>query len=309
MWQSGDVKLFLDGEILYIDGVPTTERGRSERELEQLAQLYRRYGEGLWQRLDGNFCLLIEEGRSLRIGVDLSGSRTLYYWVHDGTLAFHTHLLDLAPLFPGCLSEDWGSIGHFLNCGANIPGRTALEHIGHLSAGNHLHFFNGQVTIREHFRFEVVPSDALPPVERLTEQLADLMSEAIGVAWRAADRPVLPLSGGANSRYIVAELARQVDDRSLLRTITWGMYRDRPGSDVEAAAQVAAILGVEHVWHEKTRIISKPSSRGRCIFPAAKAMPLFIIPMIPCYTSRLLATLILAPCSAAKPCFGAFVRC
>ena len=29
------------------------------------------------------------------------------------------------------------------------------------------------------------------------------------------------------------------------------MYRDRPGSDVEAAAQVAAILGVEHVWHKK----------------------------------------------------------
>jgi hypothetical protein len=44
----------------------------------------------------------------LRVGVDPVGTRAVYWWVWDGVLAFHTHLLDLAPWFPGRLDEDAG---------------------------------------------------------------------------------------------------------------------------------------------------------------------------------------------------------
>lgn len=249
--QDGGLRLYLDGEILYLNGAPTQHLGTTADELASVAKLYRRHGERIWEHLDGNFCLIIEDGQTVSIGVDLAGNRTLYYWLHEGVLAFHSYLLDLAPIYPGDLTEDFGTIANVLMCGSNLPGRTAFNEIQHLSPGCYLKFADGKVRSTEHFRLEFQPEFEGIGKEQLIDELNARLSASIKVGWRAAKNPVLPLSGGADSRYVVAEIARQVEDKQRLHTITWGMNPSKAGSDAIVAKQVAAVLGVENVWYEK----------------------------------------------------------
>jgi hypothetical protein len=254
-WSGADpaLRLFLDGEILVVDGQETRGLGASEAELAELARLYRRHGGDLWERLDGNFCLVIQDGPLVRIGVDPVGTRSVYWWARDDVLAFHTHLLDLAPWFPARLEEDPAAIGNFLACGCYPPGRTAYRDVHHLRPGFQLSFEGGSARVDRHFCPISHPREDGAPAAAIAEELNVLIADSIGAAWRAAERPVLPLSGGIDTRFIVAELARQVDDLSLLRTITWGEEPGRPDSDGVVAPRVAAAIGVENVWCEKTQ--------------------------------------------------------
>jgi hypothetical protein len=254
-WSGADpaLRLFLDGEILFVDGQPTSQLGTSASELAQVARLYRRHGADLWRRLDGNFCLIIQDGPLLRIGVDPAGTRSVYWWVWDGVLAFHTHLLDLAPWFPGRLEEDAGAIGNLLASGCYPPGATAYRDVHHLRPGFHLAFDAGSARVDRHFHLVSHAREDGATADAKAQELGVLLAESVGATWKAAQRPVFPLSGGIDSRYIVAEAARHAGDLRLVRTITWGEDRGRADSDAVIAARVAATLGVENVWCEQTQ--------------------------------------------------------
>jgi hypothetical protein len=182
-------------------------------------------------------------------------------------LAFHTHLLDLAPWFPGRLEEDAGAIGNLLACGYCLPGTTAFREIHHLSPGCHLAFEGGSVGVERHFRVISRAREDGATAAAMVEELGEILAESIGTAWRAAERPVLPLSGGLDSRYILAEAARQAGDVRLVRTITWGEERDRaPDCDGVIAARVAATVGVENVWCEQTQSRLDETSWQRAVY-------------------------------------------
>lgn len=254
-WRAADapLKLFLDGEILFINNSPTVSQGRSQAELAEIARLYRTHQADVWRRLDGNFCLIISDGQTLQIGIDPAGTRSVYWWQHDGLLAFHSHLLDLAPCYPGQLTEHFGALGNFLATGTYPPGTTAFHEIQHLSPGCYLTVADGKVEMREHFRMIFQPVLERTPQHVLIDELTERLATSIQGCWNAAKHPVVPLSGGADSRYIVAELARSTGTPHAIPTITWGEDRARPHSDAVVAAQVAAALGVENQWYEKTQ--------------------------------------------------------
>src|SRR5579862_5186162 len=255
-WSGPDpeLRLFLDGEILFLDGQRTAERGTSATELAAVAGLYRRHGADFWEQLDGNFCLIVQDGALVRIGVDPVGTRSVYWWARDGVLAFHTHLLDLAPSFPGRLDEDPGAIANLLASGGYLPGATAYRDVHHLRPGFHLAFEDGAARVGRHFRLVSHAREDGATAPAIAGELGAILADSIGAAWGAAERPVLPLSGGIDSRYILAVAAQDAGDLRLLRTVTWGEERDRgPDSDGVLAARVAAAVGVENVWCEQAQ--------------------------------------------------------
>ena len=245
-------RLYLNGYFFEIDGQPTTPGGSVEEELAQVARLYERLGMGIWERLDGNFCLFIQDGVTLHIGVDAVGTRTCYWWAHEGVLAFHTHLMDLAPSYPAALSVDVAALGNVLACGVFPPTRTPYVEVAQLLPGSALTFADGQVQIERHFTGVATEPYAHVRAQDLVDELATLLTDSVSRCWRSADRPVVPLSGGADSRYIAAELTRVVPDRAYIHTITWGEDPARPQSDAVVARQVVEALGVENEWHEKS---------------------------------------------------------
>jgi len=249
--KDSDRSFYLDGEIRLIDGRETTHRGTSERELAQLARLYGVHGPAIWERLDGSFCLLIRDGRDFRIGVDVGGTRAVYWWYRDGLLGFHSHLVDLAPAFPGRLVEDAGAIGHFLECGHYPPRATAYREIRHLGAGQCLTLVGDALMVQDHFKMVYRDPTSRKTTDVLVDELISLVSASVARSWRAAAKPVVPLSGGMDSRYLAAELVRQAGHPEAVHTITWGEDRLREDGDAVIAARVAATLGVDNTWHEK----------------------------------------------------------
>ena len=249
--KDADRSFYLDGELLSIDRRETTRRGLSSDELAAVSRLYEAHGPELWKQLEGSFCLVVRDGSDFHVGVDVAGTRGVYWWHHDGILAFHSHLLDLAPSYPGALVEDMGSLGHFLECGHYPPGATAYRAVGHLGAGHCLSVVGGVVAQQRHFAMVYRDPRERVSIDRLVDELVQLVSASVARSWRAARNPVVPLSGGMDSRYLVAELVRQAGNADAVRTITWGEDPSRVDSDAVVATRVASRLGIENTWYEK----------------------------------------------------------
>jgi len=249
--QDADRSFYLDGELLSIDGRETRHRGSSSDELAAVARLYAVHGPEFWERLDGSFCLVVRDGSDFRVGVDVAGTRAVYWWYQDGLLAFHSHLLDLAPSYPGALVEDMGALGHFLECGHYPPGTTAYRAVHYLGAGQFLSVVGGEVAQRQHFAMVYRAVGDRESTDQLVDRLVELVSASVSKSWRSARNPAVPLSGGMDSRYLAAEVVRQAGDPDAVRTITWGEDRSRADSDAVIAARVASTLGIENTWCEK----------------------------------------------------------
>ena len=188
----------------------------------------------------------------MHVVLDVVGARAVYWSLADGVLAFHSHLLDLAAVHPGPLTPDLGAIGAFLECGRYLPTTTALREIRHLGAGQALTFEDGRATVREHFAMTFEPDPPAVPDDRVVDDVIALLEASVARGWRSAGDPVVPLSGGMDSRYIAAEIVRRHGPRSV-PTITWGEGRDRPGGDALVGARVAAALDIENEWFEKAQ--------------------------------------------------------
>ncbi len=251
----GDLTILLDGEVRLIDGRDTIARGSSAWELAQIAALYRQHGRGTWDRLDGSFCLLIRDGDRLRVGFDVAGTRALYWWASEDTVAFHSHLLDLAPAWPGELRVDPAGVASFLAHSFYPLSATVFLGMSLVGAGQVLEIdpADGGLHARavDAFRYVSIPGRPDRPTEALADELAAVIKPAVARCWRAADLPVVPLSGGVDSRYLAASLVRAAGDPSLVPTITWGEDPARSGSDAVIAPLVAAALGVPHRWYDK----------------------------------------------------------
>lgn len=254
----GDLTVLLDGEVRLIDGVETLDRGTSTDELAAIGALSRRLGPGVWERLDGSYCLVIRDGRSIRIGFDVAGTRAVYWWAADGVVAFHTRLLDLAPTYPGDLRVDEAGVATYLTDALFPHDLTAFQGVRLVGAGQVLELEpvadGWRARTRSHFELTPAAERRSRPIEVLADELNDLLGAAMARSWRAAVRPVVPLSGGVDSRYLAAMAVEAAGDPAQVDTITWGEERDRPGSDGVIAPQVAAALGVRNRWMEKRQV-------------------------------------------------------
>ena len=279
-WSSSDgtLSVHLDG---WVDDTSTDLDAADPTDgnvLRNLADDYRRDAPRAWSQIDGSFCLIIRDRGHLSVGIDATGTRSVYWWQHGPLIAFHSHLMDLAPAYPGALRDDLGAIGDYLADGSYPEGRTALGDIGHLGAGQLLDFDGERVQVSDHLRMVYRPAPTSKPDAALIDDLVDLVSASVARASRRLVRPIVPISGGVDSRYLLAELVRQQGPDSI-ETVTWGEGPGRPGSDAEVAPQVTRALGVGHRWRQKSQLPTMSPSGGRSTSPAARPIAPSSIPM------------------------------
>ena len=248
-----ELTFHLDGAIRSLAGVDLAPGMGDDELLRRLALDFRRDPDRFWAHLDGSFCLVVRDGEDTWIGVDVAGTRGVYWWMRDGILAFHSHLADVAPAFPGALNEDHGALGSFLGAGIYPPGRTAFREVAHLGAGQYLHLARGKAQVRDHLAMVYEGAQAQRSRVQLVDELIELVAASVATTARWMQRPVVPLSGGLDSRYLLAELKRRTTRASSISTITWGEEKGRPASDATVAAIVAAELGVTNAWFEKAQ--------------------------------------------------------
>ena len=215
----GTCRLVLHGEIVGADADAVLAR-------------YVERGEAALSGLSGSFALALWDGRARRLFLvnDRFGLRNVYY-VGDADRLFFAPQVSALPAEPVL---DAQAAAEFLTFQCVLGDRTLVDGVRLLPPATLLVFEPGRgVRLEPTWRFRYRPR----PADDHPRALAEALRAA---ASRFADRPrvALPLSGGLDSRTLLAAI-----DRRPLPTITYG----RPASDdVRLGAELAALAGTEH---------------------------------------------------------------
>lgn len=220
--------------------------GRSDTEV--LLAAYDAWGERCTERLRGMFAFAIydETRKALFMARDRAGEKPLYWAAHRGGLVFASELKALMAdcEFPRRLSAD--GLAYYLSFGY-VPGELCiLEGVHKLMPGHSLTWSlaGGAPAIRRYWDIPPPRPDDDRGMEELTDELQQLLSDAVSEQL-VADVPLaVLLSGGVDSSLVTAIAARA---SRKVRTFTVTLP-DHPQFDERRFARtVADHLHTEHV--------------------------------------------------------------
>jgi len=210
---SGDPWCLLDGQIYDLDelardaGVPAAHG--AER---VLAAAYRRWGEGMLERLRGDFVLLVwerERNRGL-LALDHIGVRCLCLHPSGGRLVFASEVRELLRALPSRPAPDPATVAYWMMASRVPPDRTLHHGVARLPSGHVLRLADGRWDQRRYWE----PSYR-PRLQMSREEAVDAVRGAIV---RAVDRRVhagepagVTLSGGLDSSTVAGVATRCVE--------------------------------------------------------------------------------------------------
>ena len=221
--------------------------GRSDTEV--LLAAYDAWGERCVERLRGMFAFAIydQTRRALFMARDRAGEKPLYWAEHRGGLVFASELkaLMVDPEFPRGLSPD--GLAYYLTFGY-VPGdQCILQGVHKLMPAHCLTWplSGGAPAIRRYWDIPPVCANDTSSVEKLTDELQQLLTCAVDEQL-VADVPLaVLLSGGIDSSVVTAIAARTSAHRVRTFTVT---LPDHPQLDERRFARaVAQYLNTDHV--------------------------------------------------------------
>lgn len=230
--------LWLDGELYNRDQIDP----RSSTDPQLLLGLYLHDGFESLHRLDGLFAAVIYDhpARKVHLLGDRYGLRPLYWTEHEGRLAWASELKAFLRL-PGFSPRiDRSALRAFLGMGYLHDNLTWFEGVRRLPAASVLTWDleAGGASTRRYWWWDRVSPLAEAKEDELAAELGSLFTAAVGRRCHPPRRVGLVLSGGLDSRAILAALPEA--DYSAL---TFG----RPDSaDNRIAGRAAGVKGVEH---------------------------------------------------------------
>jgi len=185
---------------------------------------------------NGSFALVWEGPAQTFVAVDIARSIPLFWQTAAGVTTI-TDQLDPAQAAPsGWLKEDWLVQTEF------VPGHhTLLQGWQQLQAGEFLEIRDGFCYLHNYFPHRR-PAEVSQDREDLKKQFSALIraqTERL-VSWAAGRTIVVPLSGGYDSRYILAALHQQGYPH--LQAFTYGQA---DSWEVATARKVATTLGID----------------------------------------------------------------
>ncbi len=191
---------------------------------------------------DGLFAEWNWDGLRLEARVDWLGVHPLFYGHTEGRVVVSNNVLRI--LEAGIPADlDWTAIGVFFRLGFMVDCDTPFRHIRAMPPGGRLVFENGRLSVTAKYP-EAPLNDGISRKQE-KETYIELTRQAIARRIPLHGEFIQPLSGGRDSRHIVAELARQGCRPRFCYTIET-VGRSAPGSEERIAAEVAARLGLAH---------------------------------------------------------------
>lgn len=249
-----DVRLLFEGTALTVDGrhVPDATPDLARR----LLDLYLDDGDDFIHRVGGHFNLVIDDGRDGRLQLlnGKLGFSHMYWYLDDEVFLFGPEMKVCLAWRGVDLEVDRASVATFLAEECPYGDHTLLKRAKNLTEASRLVLQDGRVTVERYWHpdFESVE-------DRSHEDFADealaLYEQAMAKRLPAdADRIVLSLSGGLDSRLLLHLVRERGDD---LQIYTHGQA---DCDEYLAARQVTRVLGLEH-RHELVEV--KPEWYGR----------------------------------------------
>ncbi len=210
-----------------------------------VAIAYRKWGIGLFDRLDGEFSVAIwePEARRLILARDRMGTRPLFWTRTDNSFAFATSL-------PALLELPWvdriiarENLSEYLSFGTVHAPRTLVQDVYQVEPSHWLRIDADELTSRRWWRphYAVVGTRNPRPSE-VVPALQDAVQRSVARRMRPGLRPALYLSGGLGSTAIAAA-ARTMGRNLPSFTVT---LSDDPHPESPFAGRIAKLLHLDH---------------------------------------------------------------
>ncbi len=232
-------------------------RFRSATDTEVVLHLYEEFGERCVERLRGMFAFAIWDARTRKLVLarDRLGIKPLYYAISHGRLLFASEVKALlaSGLVPRKL--DPAGLRAYLQLGHVPPPWTAIQGIQPLEPGHVAVWQEQKWTSSAYWSLRSDSTNgALPPPEKLSEELSDVFLDAMRHHLVSDVPVVLFLSGGTDSACLAAA-ARQAGAQNLT-AMTVG-FAEEEFDESELSQRTARALDIPH------RIVTLPAEQIR----------------------------------------------
>jgi asparagine synthase (glutamine-hydrolysing) len=221
-------------------------RFKTNSDTETIIHAYEEYGEDCVTYLNGMFGFAIwdEKQRKLLLARDHIGIKPLFYSYKGNKIWFGSEIKALLQ-DPAVERElDIFALDQFLSLEYIPAPRTIYKNIKKLPAGHYLVAQPGKFKIQKYW--DITPEPVHQDIDTCSEQLADLLSEAVRMQM-ISDVPLGAfLSGGIDSSSVVAFMSRVSE--SPVKTFSIG-FDDNTYNELPYAREVAWQFATEH--HEE----------------------------------------------------------
>lgn len=190
---------------------------------------------------DGIFAQWFYESGCLRAQVDWLGIQPLFYGVCGSKVVVSNNVLRI--IEKGIRPDlDYGAVADFLRLGFLLDCDTVFRHIRAFPPGGTLVWKAGKLEVSGEY-----PEASLKRSSLAEEESAyiELFRQSIVRRVESSQSFIQPVSGGRDSRHIIAELVRQGVRPELTYTVKTS-YQDTPTGEEQTAAAVAQALGLRH---------------------------------------------------------------
>jgi hypothetical protein len=216
---------------------------------------------GTWEqprtgRPDGAYGLFRSDDEVVEIVSDTVASRTVWYVLTDRMFVASTSQRAIVALL-GTFEFNPAAVPWMLATGTLGPGLSWDKRISHVAGATTVTLDRRAWTVVEHTEpTQFVPGSASEL--EFERRATDVLTHVVGVARVADPRWAITLSGGVDSRVILALL----EDTQGLRAVTWGVRAslNKPLNDANVARQLARKFGLEHQYFH-TDLAAEPVDR------------------------------------------------
>jgi asparagine synthase (glutamine-hydrolysing) len=218
-WEGWDQVCSISGVYLFVEGFAgssdefrTTNGGRPESWGAPIIDLYKAQGTRFLNRLRGSFAIALWDAfkKTLIIGTDHFGTRSIYVWGKDNRIAFATRIARLARCAEIPKLIERNSIYFYLNHSFIPAPFTIYKDIRRLEPGHFLQWTNGRVTCQRYWDMAYDEDSSLTE-DAAAESVRSCVQDSVRFALRTGvrdERMGAFLSGGTDSSALVGLLSQ-----------------------------------------------------------------------------------------------------
>ena len=173
---------------------------------------------------------------------DHFGIKPLYYYFHDGVLAFASEIKSLLSALPKRPEINYQAVWDFFTFQYVPDPFTMFEGIYQLPAAHYLRLHRGQIQLHRYWQLQFEPDDRLT-MAHAAENIREAMTDSVNRHKQSDVRWGAYLSSGIDSTLVVALLRKSHD----VDTFSIGFSgKHREINELASARETAKVLGTRH---------------------------------------------------------------
>ena len=226
-------------------------RFKTNCDTEVVVQMYAMYGANCLQHFNGQFafCIWNKKEEELFLARDRVGIRPLYYWAQDHSFAFCSEIKGLFILDRVDRTISTESLAQIFTFWTTISPNTPFEKIYELPPGHQMLVKGSEIQIKKYWSlvFPEKGSGYSGSLTDATEELGDLLKDAVKIRLRA-DVPVAAyLSGGLDSS-VTTSLINEINP-GILNTFSIG-FKDKDFDETIYQEEASKYFNTNHTAFE-----------------------------------------------------------